>query len=230
MNRTMIALISILAVVTIVAIGEYDSNVSGANSGTRQPSDGCVICHPKLSAQVPEGHFKTTLNELKFCLTCHALEGAASAFTWTRHQRHYAVLGAAANCWLCHQLDANGNFRLIGVNGSKEIKTTPEVVAKMEPYYLSWATSSHLDRKHGEQSVICSTCHETAFPEATVKKEKCFTCHGSYEQIAEQAPIHFSAIYPHFQTGPVECNACHKAHEQSVLVCNQCHNFDYEVP
>jgi len=216
-------------VIGIAAIGTNGPKVRGARVGTSQPG-GCTVCHPKLSAQVPEGHFTPKLDEVKYCLACHAMEGAATAFTWTRHRNHYAALGVAVTCWLCHRIDANGNFRVIGVDGGKQIKTTPEMVAKMEAYYLSWATSDRLDRKHGERSVTCATCHDGNFPTAAVKKEKCFTCHGSYEQVARQAPIHYDAIYPHFQVGPVECNDCHKAHEKSVLVCNMCHTFGDVVP
>lgn len=140
-------------------------------------------------------------------------------------------MGPAATCRLCHEIDAAGSFRLIGVDSGKEIQATPDMVTRMEPYYRSWATSDRLDRTHSERGVVCSTCHEKAFPDASVKKDKCFACHGSYEQVAEQAPFHWEAIYPHFGDGqPVECNQCHKAHEASVNACNMCHSFGEEVP
>ncbi|MBI3949027.1 MAG: hypothetical protein HY314_01025 [Acidobacteria bacterium] len=132
MNRTLIALISILAVVTIVAIGEYDLNVSRAIAATRQPSNGCAACHPKLSEQVPEGHAKARLSDVKYCLTCHSLESAASAYAWTRHRNHYAQSPFAGTCWSCHQIDAAGTFKLIGVDGGNQIKATEAEVDKMQ--------------------------------------------------------------------------------------------------
>jgi hypothetical protein len=215
----------------IVMAGGFSSSATSDKPAVLQTADSCSICHSKLSELVPQTHFKATLNEVKNCLGCHSVPGAATAFAWTTHETHYSKLGSAAQCMLCHEIDATGDFNLIGVDDGKEMKTTMETVTKMEPYYLSWATSPFLDRKHGQQSVTCATCHDEAFPQTFVKKEKCFTCHGSYEQVSRLAPIHYDAMMPHFGNGqPIECNECHKAHQKSVMACNECHNFRDPVP
>jgi hypothetical protein len=36
-----------------------------------------------------------------------------------------------------HQIDAQGNLWLIGMETTKEIKATDEMLAKMQPYYKS---------------------------------------------------------------------------------------------
>ncbi len=228
MNRTKFALITIIIVAGAAIIGGTGSNATEAWLVHAQSADACGACHT-LSESVPEGHFKATLNEVKYCLACHSLEGAATAFAWTTHQNHYSTLGVAINCWLCDQIDATGHFRLMGVEGGQEIPATQSQVTKMEPRYLSWATSVYLDRRHGQQSVTCRACHGTYFPERRPATEQCYTCHGSYQLVASltedvEPNPHASHL------GEIRCTICHKSHEKSVLYCNQCHLFDLEVP
>jgi hypothetical protein len=212
---------SAIVVITFFILVEYGPDIQSA-SVAKQGPDGCASCHTKLSEKVPESHSKVTLEEVKYCLVCHELEGPALAFDWVIHRNHYAQSPFAGTCWSCHQIDAGGNFRLMGAEGGREIKVTREKVEKMSTYFRSWATPKYLDQKHGQQSVTCELCHGTFFPEKTVPKERCFRCHGSYEQLAARNPIHYNAIWPHWTIGPAECSDCHKAHAESLL-CSTCH-------
>ena len=169
-------------------------------------SKGCVACHPKLS------------------------DKTAKSDAAAMHRTHYAKLGAAAQCSLCHQIDGKGNLRVIGGEPGKAIKATPEQLAKMQPYYKSWATSAFLDQKHGKKGVTCEKCHDGAMPEGGVKQEKCYTCHGSYEKLAEKSTFHNGTLYPHFSPEPVECAQCHKMHKKSELACTKCHPVSAKMP
>jgi hypothetical protein len=221
---------------------------AGDNPGLLQDdftsaAGGCASCHgtgniKALSKEAPANHCPSavgSVTDVNYCLKCHTTAASAPAFGWTVHRSHFAThivaAGQKATCDLCHQLDAGGNFTLIGAVNSPTLKTTAAMVAKMPTYYLSAATSAFLDHTHGEQSAACASCHETAFPTQAPKKEQCFTCHGTYERLAEQSAFHHDTLYPHFGSGgPTECTACHKAHAKSVLGCNQCHSFTTRVP
>ena len=239
LNRIAIALISILFITPFVIRA---SSPRLTQEDFAAAASGCVSCHgtsttKALSKETPTSHCPPAVGattDVNYCLKCHTLAAAAPAFAWTVHQSHFgihiAAKGQKATCDLCHQLDANGNFTLTGASNSPSFKTTADVVAKMPTYYVSRATSIHLDHTHGRQSVTCAACHGTTFPTQAPKKEQCFACHGTYEQLAEQSSFHFDALYPHSQSDPVECSNCHKAHKKSVLACNDCHSFTIPVP
>ncbi|QAR33928.1 cytochrome C [Geovibrio thiophilus] len=87
------------------------------------------------------------------------------------------------------------------------------------------------DRHLSEYGNSCSDCHSTDAPAKAPEEEKCLDCHGSYEALAEQTANPEEEINPHgSHYGPVPCNDCHKSHGQSVLFCDQCHNFGVKVP
>ena len=109
-------------------------------------------------------------------------------------------------------------------------KTTAKTEEKLAFYYQSWETSEHLDHKHALKEISCADCHGGPAPKEGPSEEQCLECHGSYQEVAEKAPIHTMIIQPHFSDQEVECDACHKAHKKSVLVCNECHHFDIRVP
>lgn len=79
---------------------------------------------------------------------------------------------------------------------------------------------------HGQK---CETCHKTAPTEgAKVKKDVCKQCH-SYEALAKQTAK--DEPNPHYShLGDVNCTDCHKGHQKSELMCNQCHQFSLQVP
>jgi hypothetical protein len=201
--------------------------------------DGCASCHSDLSAVVPEDHFEITIAEVAYCLPCHASEGPATAFDWTIHFIHYAQDTFPGDCWSCHQLNDEA-FSLIfrineseGVNNgelfsSSETGLSEVTVESMGMYFQSWATSEHLDRAHARQGVTCDSCHATFFPEKAASMKRCLSCHGSYQHIAtlteslERNP-HASHV------GEIQCDFCHKAHDDPVDYCAECHDPEGNV-
>ena len=84
----------------------------------------------------------------------------------------------------------------------------------------------------------CAVCHDTnAVTAANVPdderalNQKCETCHGDYKALAKKTEgldepnPHASH---HYGAG-VSCTACHKEHEKSVVLCNDCHEFKYTI-
>lgn len=159
-----------------------------------------------------------------------SVEAGEPSNSWTAHQKYFAVRGNPDACEPCHQIAADGIFRVVGLKNGPEIKTTSEAVAKMPPYYRSWATSNFLDHKHGKRGITCASCHGTSLPTEATKKERCFSCHGDYKKLVGESPVHKLALEAHIAVEPLECNACHNAHKKSKLVCNECHDLLYDVP
>jgi fumarate reductase flavoprotein subunit len=72
--------------------------------------------------------------------------------------------------------------------------------------------------------------------------ELCLGCHehGSYEQIAwrttdlgvtdSKAKGHEANPHqpPHYDE--LECNSCHQIHQESTLLCWECHTYDFDSP
>lgn len=239
MSKKMILFIIAMGVMAIVLIGVYGPNTTQVSLAVQEGEEGCASCHEKLSDTVPESHFNVTLEEVKYCLVCHSLEGPATAFDWTTHLAHYAQEEFSGDCWSCHLLDEEGGFRLIGAEGGKGIEVTEEVVEGMGSYFVSWATSEcensegeiklGLDHKHANQGVTCALCHGTYFPQGRASMEQCLGCHGSYEHVATLTED--VDPNPHrSHLGEVRCTLCHRAHEESVFYCNECHVFQLEMP
>ncbi|MBW1915952.1 MAG: cytochrome c3 family protein [Deltaproteobacteria bacterium] len=93
----------------------------------------------------------------------------------------------------------------------------------------SWATSSRLDHQHAENRVLCKDCH-SAFPqteEAIIVK--CDKCHGDYKIVASLTrDLDVNPHESHF--GEMRCGLCHMAHSESSCYCNECHDYDFEMP
>ncbi len=99
----------------------------------------------------------------------------------------------------------------------------------LSSYYESWAGSGLLDHFHARQGVDCFSCHGTDEPEERAPEAVCMNCHGSYEDQAELT----EEVYPNphkAHLGNIRCTLCHKAHQESTLYCNQCHEYDLIVP
>ena len=61
------------------------------------------------------------------------------------------------------------------------------------------------------------------------EESACMTCHQSREAVkAKTAKLKPNPHFGHDET--VECTACHKEHQQSVLICDECHQWGYKTP
>lgn len=86
-----------------------------------------------------------------------------------------------------------------------------------------------LKGKHKEMNFACETCHGQTKPREIPDEQVCLNCHGSRDAIkAKTSKLNPNPHYGHDDS--IECGACHKQHEDSVLACNQCHKFEYKVP
>ncbi len=113
----------------------------------------------------------------------------------------------------------------------------------MKPYYESWHDSSLLAKKHADADVKCHDCHEasisiqaeegikyitgnykTPLDKRSFSKERCLQCHDDFAKI--QAKTDFEESNPHdSHNGKQDCNLCHSMHQQSRVMCAQCHTF-----
>ncbi len=116
----------------------------------------------------------------------------------------------------------------------------------MESYYESWNDSNLLANKHAESEdkLECHDCHEpnlsTQIDEGVkyvtgnyqdplekreFSKESCLECHD-LESI--KAATDFEDSNPHdSHNGEQECNVCHNMHQQSRVMCADCHFFKW---
>lgn len=122
----------------------------------------------------------------------------------------------------------------------------------MQPYYQSWQNSDLLANKHAAAGITCHQCHESSISiqaEEGLKfvtgdyktpldkrefgtREFCLKCHsdaGGATTFAEaQAQTNFEESNPHdSHNGEQDCNLCHNMHQQSQVMCTQCHSFDW---
>lgn len=90
--------------------------------------------------------------------------------------------------------------------------------------------AGELAKVHEDADVTCMDCHGTDTPTRRGKTSLCKNCHGDQVEIKEfqveerVVNVHKS---PH---GEIRCTACHKTHEPSVLYCNDCHQYEVELP
>ena len=83
----------------------------------------------------------------------------------------------------------------------------------------------------------CQVCHGTnavtadKVPDDEIElNKKCSTCHGDYKKLANKS-LHFDPHNSHLSDrSAINCTACHSAHSQPKLVCNDCHTFDLKMP
>ncbi|ADI02433.1 cytochrome c3 [Syntrophothermus lipocalidus] len=116
----------------------------------------------------------------------------------------------------------------------------------MKPYYDSWKNSSLLAKKHADHNVKCHDCHEASFStlfndgvryvtgnyktpleKRQFPRDFCLKCHDDFNSI--KAKTAFAESNPHdSHNGEQDCNVCHSVHQQSKLMCAQCHVFQWE--
>jgi hypothetical protein len=199
-------------------------------TGAAQPAkSGCAQCHDTLVKTVAPDHPALADGELQSCLTCHSSDGAASAFDYVIHLSHYRGNTFKDDCFSCHRNDGDGRLSVIGLPGAKGPVVPSVQMAKMIPYFRSWASSNFLDHRHEQIKKTCLDCHLTYFPVKGVSMGACFKCHSSYGKLATMTEK--AKLNPHAShLDNLECALCHKAHRKSELYCNQCHEFDLKVP
>ncbi len=229
MRSNSLRLLEIFLALTTLAVGGPGEAGAGPSLPGQEGAGGCRACHPPLNALLPSAHPAVAAEEIRACLACHGEAGPAFAFDWAVHLHHYASPRFTGDCWSCHALDPSGRFRLLGGGARAEGPIARGVPETMTRYFLSWATSPFLDRRHAEERATCRSCHGSFFPTGRASDESCLGCHQGYEAVAALTATR--EPNPHAShLGRMRCTLCHRAHGESVLQCNRCHAFDLETP
>ncbi|WP_172623384.1 cytochrome c3 family protein [Arabiibacter massiliensis] len=86
--------------------------------------------------------------------------------------------------------------------------------------------------QHASSNMKCAACHDEEDPAQgvdAVSSEKCLSCHGSREKVAERTAGIGEGVNPHdnfHYDMQLECTTCHKSHGESVNLCSSCHDAD----
>ncbi|MBY5991503.1 flavocytochrome c [Ferrimonas balearica] len=80
----------------------------------------------------------------------------------------------------------------------------------------------------------CQNCHSDANhptdDNLTFENEQCQSCHGDLAEVAEsEQNVEHSPHLSHLPGEPA-CTSCHSGHEKSVVYCDSCHSFEYDMP
>ena len=76
----------------------------------------------------------------------------------------------------------------------------------------------------------CQSCHSKPIKVSdseTHENQQCRSCHGSYEELANKK-LEFDPHASHL--GDINCTSCHSGHSKPQLTCNNCHNFEIDMP
>ncbi|MDQ2082526.1 cytochrome c3 family protein [Xanthobacteraceae bacterium Astr-EGSB] len=85
-------------------------------------------------------------------------------------------------------------------------------------------------QKHVGKGLNCNGCHQENPPAKPVAMEKCLSCHGPYDKLADKTDGK-GAHNPHSShQGDLSCDSCHHVHKTSENYCSQCHQFEFDVP
>ncbi len=95
--------------------------------------------------------------------------------------------------------------------------------------YTGMVSAAGLAEHHMKQAgVNCQSCHSTPSKPIKVKdnealeNEACINCHGSLQELAEQAKEPLSPHNSHLID--LSCTSCHAGHKEPVMVCQTCHD------
>lgn len=91
------------------------------------------------------------------------------------------------------------------------------------------AAEMPLKGAHKAMNLPCEACHGNIKPREVPEESACMVCHQSRDAVkAKTAKLKPNPHYGHDET--VECTACHKEHQESVLICDECHKWGYKTP
>jgi hypothetical protein len=128
-------------------------------------------------------------------------------------------------------------------------KASCNLCHNIQPYVTSYYNSDYEDHLHQEANVICKECHKAGLfdvldeavayitndyrnpmRETKLSQEYCLQCHRSYDSLIAQTDNLVPNPHdpPHFEEP--ECSECHKSHRETILLCEECHEFDFDNP
>ena len=229
MNRRERSIILICVMGILLLILSCIPKSTPVNKTKPMSSSSCIQCHKALSETLPQNHVKITTQDIRYCAMCHVLENKVAPFDWIAHYPHYTANEFQGNCWSCHFMNEKGNFGVTGSQNKARVDIDKNGVERLSSFFDSWASSEHLDCVHADARVSCSSCHAKFAVEEEFSMEVCLKCHGSYADMALITKN--TEPNPHeSHLGEINCTFCHKIHEPSVDLCEQCHAFDFKMP
>jgi fumarate reductase flavoprotein subunit len=92
------------------------------------------------------------------------------------------------------------------------------------------ASATPLADRHKAKGLDCLSCHVTKpEPFAEVPRANCLKCHPETLIVSKYADL--KDRNPHKNhLGEVDCNICHRGHDESLVYCDQCHkNFKLNI-
>ncbi len=116
----------------------------------------------------------------------------------------------------------------------------------MQSYYDSYHDSDLLANKHAEADLVCHDCHESSIAiqaeegfkfitgnyqvpleKREFSREFCLECHDDFDTMVKAA-TNFEESNPHdSHNGEMECTVCHNMHQESEVLCSECHIFNW---
>ncbi len=224
-----------LLLIPVLAAAVVALAVGGATAAPAQPA--CTPCHRDFTAVLPQGYVPVEGRDIRACLGCHspadAGQPAPNPFAAKLHRAHENGT-TKLDCTTCHTWNPGKSFGLPGTGVSYGTPSAEEIAVVKEVAY-SWAASLYLDARHAKAYVSCAACHGRTLPAVgdRVENARCFKCHGSYADLAQQTtdPAHPDRNPHQSHLGEIACNACHKAHSPSSVYCLGCHpKFTMTIP
>lgn len=121
---------------------------------------------------------------------------------------------------------ATGIFLSYGVASS-------EIKGKDLKYFSNTMKSGDfLGKAHGDLGMECKDCHIKGLPKSVndaenekIGSELCIKCH-EFEDINKKVIFKYKGneVLPHSEhTSESNCTDCHRMHEESIMICAECH-------
>lgn len=80
---------------------------------------------------------------------------------------------------------------------------------------------------HQKHKIDCVACHGSNNPVGKPNPQPCISCHGSLSAVSQKT----SSFDPNphaSHMGDAPCLDCHKIHNKTEPVCNDCHQFTFK--
>jgi len=77
-------------------------------------------------------------------------------------------------------------------------------------------------------SLDCAACHGQPSPASRAPASSCTHCHGDNAAVAAKT----AGVKPNphaSHEGDLRCTKCHRVHSESVIYCNECHQFNFKL-
>lgn len=105
-------------------------------------------------------------------------------------------------------------------------------VKDLKYFSNSMKSGELLGKSHGDAGLTCKDCHVNGTPKIANGTEKinlgdklCLNCHDP-ESVNSKVIFKFKGhdVFPHSEhVGDIHCTDCHSMHQESILMCAECH-------